>query len=117
MFQTIIVLFHSQQTKAKAFFTLFDIAEEQSLRWGGCYCGSGGDSPDHEDIAYAFNTLEAAEQWVACVKTSAATAGVVLDYIGIVCEQPGAVEPDHLRQPPSAKVRALFRSLLGRKSK
>ena len=97
MFQTIVVFFHSQQTNADAFSMLLGIADEQSLRWGGCWLGSGGDSPDHEDIACAFNTREAADQWIACVKTDAATAGVVLDHIGIECELPGEVVPDQPR--------------------
>ncbi len=113
MFQTIVVLFHSQQTNADAFFTLLGIADEQSLRWGGCHLGSGGDSPDHEDMSYAFNTREAADQWVDCVKAASATAGVVLDNIGIEFELPGEVEPD---QPPSAEGRVKFRRMFGMES-
>ena len=88
MFQTIVAFFNSQQTNVNAFSILLEIADEQSLHWGGRWLGSGGDSPDHEDMAYAFNTREAADQWVACVKTGAAAAGVVLDHIGVECELP-----------------------------
>lgn len=108
MFQTIVVFYNSQQTNVDAYTTLLGIADEQSLRWGGRWFGGGGDSPDHEDMAYAFNTREAADQWVACVKTGASTAGVVLDHIDVECELPGEVVPD---QPlhKSTQVKELTR--------